>query len=154
MPLFSKLTKSLEPGAALSPRQRCEAEPPKFWKMDHLAKKDAIMMQMLEEIMRNYLAARLCVIQLILNHLGVSKNKRRTQLVFPYSMVSRVPLQVSHINRLVGVTDTDCLVNLRMDRNAFGRLCALFLQLGSLHDKRSIYIEEQVAIFLGVLAHH
>ncbi|KAL1569517.1 hypothetical protein AAHA92_00990 [Salvia divinorum] len=29
------------------------------------------------------------------------------------------------ISRL-GVTDTDCLVNLQMDRNAFGRLCKLF----------------------------
>ncbi|XP_042034299.1 uncharacterized protein LOC121780735 [Salvia splendens] len=68
--------------------------------------------------------------------------------------MGRVDLQVSHMNRLVGVTDTDCLVNLRMDRNAFGRLCSICRQLGTLRDRRSVYIEEQLAIFLSILAHH
>ncbi|XP_041992246.1 protein ALP1-like isoform X2 [Salvia splendens] len=41
-----------------------------------------------------------------------------------------------------------------MDRNAFGRLCRLFRELRVLRDRRFVCIEEQVAIFLGVLAHH
>ncbi|XP_047982534.1 uncharacterized protein LOC125223432 isoform X2 [Salvia hispanica] len=41
-----------------------------------------------------------------------------------------------------------------MDRNTFGRLCRLFRQLGTLRDKRYMGIEEQVAMFLGILAHH
>ena len=65
-----------------------------------------------------------------------------------------VPTQLRHMNRLVGVTETDCLVNLRMDRNAFGQLCRLFRQLSGLRDRRLLAIEEQVAIFHGVLVHH
>ncbi|XP_047949262.1 uncharacterized protein LOC125195109 [Salvia hispanica] len=64
------------------------------------------------------------------------------------------PAQEIHLDRLVGKTDTDCLVNLRMDRNTFGKLCRMFRELGLLRDKRFVCIEEQVAIFLGVLAHH
>lgn len=58
------------------------------------------------------------------------------------------------MKRLVSVTDTDCLVNLMMDRNAFGRLCTLCRRLVTLRDRRSIYIEQRVVIFLSVLAHH
>lgn len=122
--------------------------------MDRPAKSDKTIVQMLEEIMRNYYIARLCIIFLIYTKLSQNKKRKRTQLVLPYSQMDRVDLQVSHLNRLVGVTDTDCIVNLRMDRNAFGRLCSLCRQLGTLRDRRSVYIEEQLAIFLSILAHH
>lgn len=47
-----------------------------------------------------------------------------------------------------------CLENLRMDRNAFGRLCIMLRQTGDVVDGRYVTVEEQVAIFLSILAHH
>lgn len=41
-----------------------------------------------------------------------------------------------------------------MDRNTFGRLCILLKQLGGLTDGRYVCVEEQVVVFLGILAHH
>ncbi|XP_042029930.1 uncharacterized protein LOC121776835 [Salvia splendens] len=69
-------------------------------------------------------------------------------------MVPKMPDQVKHLSRLVGVTDVDCINNLRMDRNTFGRLCLLLRQISDLSDGKYVKIEEQVAMFLGVLAHH
>ncbi|XP_057770730.1 uncharacterized protein LOC130990518 [Salvia miltiorrhiza] len=41
-----------------------------------------------------------------------------------------------------------------MDRNTFGRLCQVLRQLGGLSDGRHVRVEEQVAMFVSVLAHH
>lgn len=51
-------------------------------------------------------------------------------------------------------TDIDCISNFRMDRNTFGRLCLLLKQLGELKEGKYVSVEEQVALFLGILAHH
>ena len=86
--------------------------------------------------------------------LGVCKKRKRTQVVLPYNISGRVHTPISHLNRLVGITDNDSLVNFRMDQNAFGNLCSMFRRYGSLLNKRFLYVEEQMAIFLGVLAYH
>lgn len=91
---------------------------------------------------------------LIVSRLAESTKRKRSQFVLPYIILKRIPIQLNRMDRLVGLTDTDCLVNLRMDRNAFGKLCVMFRELGYLRDKRFVCIKEQVAIFLGVLAHH
>ncbi|XP_042057283.1 uncharacterized protein LOC121801894 [Salvia splendens] len=41
-----------------------------------------------------------------------------------------------------------------MDRNTFGKLCRILKDRGGLHIGKCLGIEEQVAMFLGVLAHH
>ena len=40
-----------------------------------------------------------------------------------------------------------------MDRNTCGRLCQLLRHIGGLKDDKYVIVEEQVAIFLGILAH-
>lgn len=72
----------------------------------------------------------------------------------PYRILERVSAQVAHPTRLVGLTFVDCINNLRMDRNTFGRLCILLRERTGLIDGRWVKVEEQVAMFLGVLAHH
>lgn len=69
-------------------------------------------------------------------------------------MIARIPTQVKHLTRLVGVTDDDCIANLRMDQNCFGRLVLLLRQVGGLVDEKYVSVEEQVATFLGIIAHH
>lgn len=41
-----------------------------------------------------------------------------------------------------------------MDRNAFGTLCIMLRQTGDVVDGLYVKVEEQVAMFLGILAHH
>ncbi|KAL1564083.1 protein ANTAGONIST OF LIKE HETEROCHROMATIN PROTEIN 1-like [Salvia divinorum] len=65
-----------------------------------------------------------------------------------------MPEQVRHINRLVRVTDKSCIDNLRMDRNCFGRLYRLLRDVSGLIDQKFVTVEEQVAMFLGILSHH
>ncbi|KAL8493624.1 hypothetical protein ACS0TY_024708 [Phlomoides rotata] len=55
------------------------------------------------------------------------------------------------MGKLIGGHQVDCYDNLRMDHNAFGRLCILLRNRGGLVD---VSVEEQVAVFLSILAHH
>ncbi|KAL1556309.1 hypothetical protein AAHA92_11953 [Salvia divinorum] len=71
-----------------------------------------------------------------------------------FSRLQRIPAQVRRLTRLVGLTDKSCIDNLRMDRNCFGRLCVILRERGGLDDGRFVKVEQQVAIFLCVLAHH
>lgn len=93
------------------------------------------------------------VILVIIACLSVRKRKRDHNPE-SYSMIARMPHQIRHLNRLIGVTNADCIANLRMNRNTFGRLVSLLRELGGLVDEKYVTVEEQVATFLGILAHH
>ena len=82
------------------------------------------------------------------------EKQKCSECMRPYTMLDRIPNQVRHANRLVGVTDIDCMLNLQMDRNTFGRLCQLLKQRGGLTDVKCVSVEEQVAKFIGLLAYH
>ncbi|KAL0311985.1 UNVERIFIED_CONTAM: hypothetical protein Sradi_5597800 [Sesamum radiatum] len=69
-------------------------------------------------------------------------------------MKVRIPDQVKHLRQIIEISDVKCLDNLRMTRNAFGRLCQMLETSGGLTATRHLTITEQVAIFLSVLAHH
>ncbi|KAL4562308.1 hypothetical protein LXL04_034508 [Taraxacum kok-saghyz] len=55
---------------------------------------------------------------------------------------------------LVYESDDTCLQQLRMNRTAFFKLCRMLEIDGKLKASRYLQIDEQVAIFLHVLAHH
>ncbi|XP_031378457.1 uncharacterized protein LOC116193850 [Punica granatum] len=59
-----------------------------------------------------------------------------------------------HIRRLVYADDITCTEQLRMDRNAFFKLCHMLQEIGGLKNTRNMHVDEQVAMFLYVLAHH
>ncbi|KAL0408306.1 UNVERIFIED_CONTAM: hypothetical protein Sradi_1765000 [Sesamum radiatum] len=65
-----------------------------------------------------------------------------------------IPEQVQHLSQIIDISDVKCLDNLRMARNAFGRLCQLLKTAGGLRATRHVTVIEQVAIFLSVIAHH
>ncbi|XP_042011747.1 protein ANTAGONIST OF LIKE HETEROCHROMATIN PROTEIN 1-like isoform X1 [Salvia splendens] len=71
-----------------------------------------------------------------------------------YSVLNKIPSQLEYLDRLVNLTDADCIANLRMDRNTFGRLCRILVERGGLRPGRCLGVEEMVAIFVGVLSHH
>ncbi|KAL8523653.1 hypothetical protein ACS0TY_013574 [Phlomoides rotata] len=104
---------------------------------------------MLEEIIQEAFYIISMLILIISQH---QKNKRKRDV--RYSMIERMPDQATHMGRLVFGHQSDCLENLRMDRNAFGRLCYLLRNRGGLIDGKFVSVEEQVAVFLSVLGHH
>ncbi|KAL2235777.1 UNVERIFIED_CONTAM: hypothetical protein Sindi_1309900 [Sesamum indicum] len=69
-------------------------------------------------------------------------------------MSTRIPDQIRHLHRLVSVSDELCLRNLRMDRNAFGRLCYMLQSSGGLTPTKHLSVPDQVAIFLSIVSHH
>ncbi|KAB2617675.1 hypothetical protein D8674_013544 [Pyrus ussuriensis x Pyrus communis] len=66
----------------------------------------------------------------------------------------RLHLRREEINRITRLSDTNCLWELRMDRNAFAVLCDLLQTHGGLVDDGHVTIEEQVATFVNILAQH
>lgn len=113
-----------------------------------LTRLDEIMFMLFDEMMQQ----TIMVICLIIEHLN--KGRRKRQHGSRYSMIERIPYQVQEMERLVGNYDTDCFDNIRMDQNTFGRICLLLNNLGGLTRGKFVSIEEQVAIFLSILAHH
>ncbi|XP_075499391.1 uncharacterized protein LOC142537781 [Primulina tabacum] len=69
-------------------------------------------------------------------------------------MTQRLTAQINHLHRIIEIGDVQCVVNLRMKRNAFAHLCYLLTHVGGLGDSRYVRIEEKVAMFLSILAHH
>ncbi|KAG6399414.1 hypothetical protein SASPL_140895 [Salvia splendens] len=62
----------------------------------------------------------------------------------------KIPEQIRRMDRLIRLTDTDCVNNLRMDRNCFGRLCLLLRERMGLKDRKFVSVEEQVSMLLSI----
>ena len=56
--------------------------------------------------------------------------------------------------RLVYENDTTCIENLRMNTRSFTNLCGMLKTTGRLKDTKNMLVDEQVAMFLHILAHH
>ncbi|XP_057802107.1 uncharacterized protein LOC131017388 [Salvia miltiorrhiza] len=80
--------------------------------------------------------------------------RRRESGVLKYEIIRKLPDQEKHLSRLFVLSDVDCISNLRMDRRTFARLCVILRERGGLINGRFVTVEEQVAMFLSVLAHH
>ena len=60
----------------------------------------------------------------------------------------------SILHRYAHESDTMCISQLRMDRRCFKKLCDMLERLGGLQPTRNMNIDEQVAIFLHMVAHN
>ncbi|KAK2642183.1 hypothetical protein Ddye_023946 [Dipteronia dyeriana] len=69
-------------------------------------------------------------------------------------MFCRFQIRSTEIQRITRVSDTNCIWELRMDRNSFAMLCELLKTRCGLLDDGNVTIEEQVATFVNILAHH
>ena len=58
------------------------------------------------------------------------------------------------IYKLVYTSDKACVAELRMNRHTFTKLCSMLQNLGGLKHTKNMLIDEQVAMFLHILAHH
>ncbi|XP_075475289.1 uncharacterized protein LOC142506040 [Primulina tabacum] len=84
---------------------------------------------------------------------SITRRVRRRQAA-SYSMIERVNAQLSNLHMIIAVGDIQCVTNLRMSQSTFARLCYLLTNLGGLGDSRYVHVEEKVAMFLSILAHH
>ena len=62
--------------------------------------------------------------------------------------------QHEYIYRVVYESDVKCIDKLRMDRRCFHRLCQLLTSNGGLRGTRNVMVEEMIAMFLNIVAHH
>ena len=63
-------------------------------------------------------------------------------------------LRVENHNRLIYESDIACMEKLRMYRHTFTMLCSMLRTIGKLKDSKYVDVEEMVALFLHILAHH
>ena len=113
-----------------------------------------IVLILLEEIKRNYQINLLLISLMITLTCPQNRKRKRWDRLGQSEVLDSIPAHVRHLDRLVWVTDRACVDNLRMDRNTFGRLCRILRDRVGLIDQKLVTVEEQVAMFLCVLAHH
>ena len=63
-------------------------------------------------------------------------------------------LRAENLNQLIYGSDIACMEQLRMDRHTFTTLCSMLRTIGKLKDSNYVDVEEMVALFLHILAHH
>ncbi|KAF4395161.1 hypothetical protein F8388_001548 [Cannabis sativa] len=63
-------------------------------------------------------------------------------------------MRLENLHNLVYASDVNCVSQLRMDRQIFYRLCHILSTRRKLRKTQNVFIEEMVAMFLYVLAHH
>ncbi|KAL3529560.1 hypothetical protein ACH5RR_008882 [Cinchona calisaya] len=61
---------------------------------------------------------------------------------------------MQYLFRLISENDAACISQLRMDRRAFSILYEMVRDVGGLRDTRNMKLEETIAMFVYVLAHH
>lgn len=116
--------------------------------------KYARLMLMLEEIMVVYREETSLLVRRYMSARSRGSKRRIVDEARRFSLLNKIPDQLKHLNRLCNVSNSDYVANLRMDVNTFGKLCKILSQRGGLITGKSLPVDEQVAIFLGVLAHH
>ncbi|XP_042034238.1 putative nuclease HARBI1 [Salvia splendens] len=109
---------------------------------------------LLEEIIRNHQINMLLISLMITLIFPQNRKCKRWDRLGQSVVLDSIPDHVRQLDRLMRVTDIACVDNLRMDRNTFGRLCRILRDRVGLVDQRQVTVEEQVAMFLCVLAHH
>lgn len=72
----------------------------------------------------------------------------------PSRSVIRVYKQLDYLYVLIYESDVTCIAQLRMDRQSFHKLCQILVTRGQLRPTRNVSVEEMIAMFLHILAHH
>ncbi|KAJ0018433.1 hypothetical protein Pint_09910 [Pistacia integerrima] len=68
--------------------------------------------------------------------------------------IERHNVRSLNLQNMVLDSDTQCLENCRMDVKSFDKLCHLLKSIGGLASTKNTTIEEMVASFLHIIAHH
>lgn len=71
-----------------------------------------------------------------------------------YTLSQFSSVRMNHLSELIHESDVKCIDHLRMNRRTFSKLCIMLRTTGRMKDSRNVSLEEQVAYFLNILAHH
>ncbi|XP_073295635.1 uncharacterized protein [Primulina huaijiensis] len=116
-------------------------------------RRQILLLVLLHQIMfRSFVM--LCLLTLQYKKLVAKRRRLESRAPTSYNMTRRINAQMSHLYRIIEIGDVQCVVNLRMNRNAFAHLCYLLTTVGGLVESRYVRIQEKVAMFLSILAHH
>jgi len=77
---------------------------------------------------------------------------RKQHIGVPYTM--NFSAKRAYLKGLVYSSDVSCYNLLRMHRATFDTLCCMLTDVGGLRPSKNMLVDEQVAIFLHILAHH
>lgn len=92
--------------------------------MSSMRQENAVVYLFLKEIIHQSTVIISCVIEYI------NKKEQRKRLRSSiFSIIDRIPYQVTEMERFVGRFNSDYFENLQMDRNTFDRLCLLLRDL-------------------------
>ncbi|KAL8498652.1 hypothetical protein ACS0TY_021842 [Phlomoides rotata] len=115
------------------------------------ARKNAEFLVMMKAFMRKTVVILACSFFILwLNKKRLDRNRNRRR----FSLLDRIPGQITNMQNLVERSDEECKNMLRMDRVSFVRLCNLLQNIGGLRNSTHVTIQEKVAMFLTILAHH
>ena len=85
----------------------------------------------------------------------LSRNGRVGRIgVWGDQILERANVRVVNMNQMVWMDDTTFINNVRMDKRAFRKLCDMLHIHGGLRSSKNMEMDEMVASFLHVLAHH
>ena len=82
-------------------------------------------------------------------YLLIRRNKRRR-----VSEDDRQSIREISLRRIIFDSDLACIENTRMDQRSFHKLCDMLRTVGRLSSTKNMCVEEMVAIFLHICAHH
>lgn len=109
--------------------------------------KDEIILFMVVQLLHFYFVA----ISSFMHHKAMYRYKRRmlnNRTFFNHST------HLEYIDSIIRSNDVSCVDELKMDRRTFGILYELLCNTGRLKTNSTISVEEQVCMFLHILAHH
>ena len=81
-------------------------------------------------------------------------HKEKFSLKKSYSLTEHTYWRINYVNGLIRESDTKCINHLRTDRHTFFKLFSMLITIGRLDDSKYVPLEEQVALFLNIPAHH
>ncbi|EOY18929.1 Retrotransposon protein, putative [Theobroma cacao] len=90
--------------------------------------------------------------------LGLRRNLNRRKRIVATRRVRSYNLDFyanrEYVMRLVHDNDFSCIAQVRMNKHTFVKLCEMLENIGGLKSTRNMLVDEQVAIFLYIIAHH
>ena len=89
----------------------------------------------------------------------IKRRSRRGRITYSANSLARhnlrnFNLRDLNLRAMVFENEDQCLVNTRMDRRAFGKLCELLKYVGMLTANRNTTVEEMTVSFLHIIGHN
>ncbi|PON48084.1 hypothetical protein PanWU01x14_239740 [Parasponia andersonii] len=102
----------------------------------------------------HYRRITMCIMLLVNVYVMLMLYRHYEKYILKNRTLVRHESRLSVLDSMIGHNDIKCVNQLRMDRRTFGLLCELLRIEGRLKNDSSVSVEEQVCMFLHVLAHH